>query len=791
MENNYQNRPSQLIDPQKKDKDWCLKMVKSIYSSFQSTYPHSYSNGKATFKESKDYVLGLQDPAKYFESKDQGKTQNKDLTTGGYDKRILNVISKYYRRIYGALLDYNISFSMNPVDPLALDHIAESKSKMEALMALKEILGSQGSQFVGQLSQELGIEVPEDSDELEIKLNTSIPMQFASESEMALEWANDLDRFNAKQRECIKDLVAHSKMAMKTTLNANGYPTSEHVSVANLMVGYHEREDGRDINEIGEIRMVTISDMMVENKEQSQLTTEDAVEIEKNYQGKHDNSLLFNQNTGNSDSFLYSDNFFKYRVNVLDVFWYSYDGDSQVSYKTEEGNIRSLTKPFSYYSKSEENFKKNYKNGEITKTTNKHIYRASWVIGTNYLYNFGYYRATDIVDYLPYSLELPIIMQEPLMMNGVSVSIVQEMIPISDKCNQFWKLMENSINNFRPKGYRLNIDGFIKAADNYKGQIGLSVKQMMQMAFKENIILESGELKAGQSNKTFEEIQGGLGVGFSEAFKGLVDCLNLLESITGFGGVTTGNPSQYATKGTSEIAERSADYTIRHLFDAKKDFHQRVMRQRAILLEYSKKKGLCKGLSYKLDGTKKYTELPKNIHSYVCSLIVEDAPTQQDIMEFKQYLMQATQVPLNQGGIRFDQQLQLMDMRNLKQSKMLAAVMIKKNIREFNSQQLAVQQQISQGDQQSKMVSHQSAIQIMQKELESKIYLIQVTEAEKRKTIAMEKGYDLQSAQFKSLVTVQDNTAQRLSDQLLMDKKIDADISRISAKGPETGKRKQ
>ena len=784
-------RPSQLLDPDQKDKEWIEKMVKSIYDNFNTNYPNSFYNGRTRYREIISYIQAMQDPAKYYDLKDQKKTHNKDLTERGYDPRIINVISKYFRGIYGRILDYNLQITMNPIDPLAIDHIEESRQKMLSLMELKKLVGDEGIALVQQISQQMGVEIPEDMDDMEIKLNSTIPMQFASDMEKAIEWCNFSDRFDRKNQEASKELIAVNRGAFKTKLNANGYPESEPISSSRLLVGYHETEDGRDMSEIGEFRTITISELARENKEEDQLDEAALADIEKRYQGKFNNSILYNQFGGYRGTFLQSENFFKYRINVLDIYFFTWDGESRVEYVTKDGNKRAFKKPLNYYSKTEDKFKSNFKNGKITRTSNQVIYRASWVVGSDYIYNYGFYRACDISEYLPYKLELPIILQEPLLFEGNSTSIIEEMIPIADKCNQFWKLMENCINNFRPKGFRLDIDGFIKAAENYKSQIGKSAQELIKMAIKENIILTSSLGRGnGATDIPYEEIQGGLGTAFSEAFQGLMDCLSLLESISGFGGASTGTPSPYQTKGTSEIAAQSTEYTIRHLFEAKKDLYQRVMRQRAILMEYSRREGLLKGLSYRLDGTSKVVELPKNVPSYVCSLIVEDGPTQDEIMQFKQDLAEARSVPLSEGGITAADKMLIEGCRNLKEGRMLLCVLVKKNMKKAQDQQMAIQQQNAQGNQQTAAMAAQLQQQALERQIQLEASKNASMEADKRETLALQFQFDIQKIQLEGLINSDLAQAQQFADQVLMNTKVLADKARISAKGPELGKRK-
>lgn len=772
-------RPSELIDPKKKNKKWILDMVKSMHNDFNKNYPYSFYNGRKKYQPIIDYVYGLQDPVKYLPLDDLNKSHNHNLTNRNHDPRILNIISKYFRSVVGRLLNYKLDVSVNPIDPLAKVHIDEYKQKLLTLLEVKNKLSNELVVELEQVANEMGYEIPNDVEEIDIKANSSIPLFFASTLEKDLEWINYLDNFEQKEREAILELIAFNKCAIHTKLNSNGIPESEKVSILDLMVSYHETEDGRDINEIGRFRVATISTIQKENQEGNQLTQKELEQIEKEYQGKYGNDQFYRE-YNKKIGWYESESFYKYRTLLLDVYFYSYDGEDKFINIDSSDNLRVSKRQFGFYANEKEKFAKLYPQGSIETTVDKVIYKATWVVGTDIIYNYGYYRSGVY--------GLPIQLINPLNIDGNSVSLVEEMIPIADKANQYWKKIEEFINKARPNGFRLNIDSFLKASEGMK-QFGYTSKQMIDMAIKNNIIFESGLPSAGSTYKTFEETFGGFANGMRDATEGLFNCLNLLEQITGFGGAATGTPSPYATKGTSELAVASAETTIRHLYEAKKTIYYNVMKQRCLLLQDSIRANNASGLYYDSEKIKNRKQTYLNAGLYEYSLIVEEGASAMEIQEFKARVASYVNVPLEQGGITASDEILITSCKNFKEAKMLFVTIVKRNMKEAQKRQTMIMEQKSQFDQQTAAISNQMKQEQLQMEIQAEIAKINAKAEQDRMTIEMSKMYDLEILKLKGMIDADQQITQGQIDEILTNIKAKFNMDRMSAKGSEQGKR--
>lgn len=769
-------RPSHLIDPRKKDKKWVLAMVKSIENDYKKYCPNLFFNNRLAYNNIINAIQGIQNQNKYLNLVDQNVSHNTNLTSLNLNKGPLQLLSKYFRHLTGKLNDVEFDISVKPNNSLARREEDEYRTLLQTYMQLNKILEQNNVGGIEEFLGEAGFEVPDNNEELQIQMQMSKPSQLAMFIKRTLRELSRLDKNDQKFSEADYNLVAFGAAAIEASINENGVPTKTVIDPRDLLIGFSTTEDARDVSEIGKYRMATISDIHQESN--GELSMEDLKEIEKFCIGKYENEYVGTQAPfGNAD-----DTYSKYRALVLDVYFYSYDEEVKVSKKDKNGNLRVLPKQFGYYRGKEDDYKKNHPDKTLYRTTTQNVYKASWIVGTDYIWNCGLVKnisrpSTDI-----YRAYLPISVICPLIKNGRTVSVIEEMIVVAERANRFWIKMEEALATARPNGFRINVPAAMAAIAGLADQ-GYTFDKWLQMANEQNIILVDDKGMGGISsgNKAFEELYGGLGPDFNQYYEGLRGCIELLQEISGFSGAATGTPEKYTGKKVAELAVASADYSIRHLFRAKKTLYENVMQSTSRLLLDSIMYGESEVLRHYI-GDDAFEYIKQNANAYECMLMIEFRASKEDWAHVYQAAEKAIAVPLEQGGITYADYLRVVDAETIEEATQLLTLFHNRNIRKYQrEQQKAIQ---SNGEEQRKSAEQAATMeqQRLQMELEHQRQMVAIQTAAELDKMHAQYLYEMQGKKIDGIIKGSHINNQGEIDKEITDIQAKYNMDRIKKK---------
>jgi hypothetical protein len=765
---NGTGRPSHLIDPRKKDKRWILQMVKSIESDFRQYCPNLFFNNRLGYNNTINAIQGLQNYNKYLNMVDQNVSHNTDLTSLNLNKGPLQLLSKYFRHLTGKLNDVEFDISVKPNNSLARKEEDEYRTVLQTYMQLNKILEQNQVGNIEEFLGQGGFEVPDNNEELEIQMQMSKPNQLAMFLKRTLREISRLDKNDQKFSEADYNLVAFGAAAIEVSLNQNGIPTKTVIDPRDLLVGYSTSEDGRDVSEIGKYRMVTINDIREEDKGKN-LSHEDLKEIESFCLGKYGNEYNGTQSIFGPTDDIYG----KYRALVLDIYFYSYDEEVKVSKKDKNGNPRVLPKQYGYYKGKEDEYQKNHPDKTLYRTCTQNVYKASWIVGTDFIWGFGLVKniarpSTDI-----FKAYLPILLVCPLIKNGRTVSVIEEMVAVAERANRLWIKMEESIATARPNGFQVDVPAMMAAVSGLAGQ-GYDFDKALSMALNENIVLTDHKALGGASNgaEPFKELYGGLGADFGQYYEGLQQCIFLLQEISGFSGAATGTPEKYTGKKVAELAVSSADYSIKHLFRAKKTLYENSMQTTSRLLLDAIMYGDSEALrSYVGDDA--FNNIKQNANAYECMLMIEFRSSKEEWAHIYQAAEIAIKTPLEQGGIAYPDFIRVVEAETIEEAEHIMRLLYNRNIRKHQKQQQQAIQ--SNGEEQRKSAEQASALedQRLQKELDHEQKMTAIKMQAEIDKLKVEHIFKMQQMKVEGLIK---------GDQINNQGNIDKEITDIQAK---------
>jgi hypothetical protein len=760
-------RPSHLIDPRKKDKQWILQMVKSIESDFKQYCPNLFFNNRLGYNSTINSIQGLQN-FNYQNLVDQNLQHSTNLTSLNLNKGPLQLLSKYFRHLTGKLNDVEFDISVKPNNSLARKEEDEYRTILQTYMQLNKILEQNNVGSIEEFLGQTGFEVPDNNEELEIQMQMSKPNQLAMFLKRTLREISRLDKNDQKFSEADYNLVAFGAAAIEVSLNQNGVPTKSVIDPRDLLVGYSTTEDGRDVSEIGKYRMITINDIREEDKGK-ELDLEDLKKIEEFCMGKYENEYY-----GSHSGFgLQDDIYGKYRCLVLDIYFYSYDEEVKVSKKDKNGNPRVLPKQYGYYKGKEEEYQKNHPDKTLYRTCTQNVYKASWVVGTDYIWNCGLVKnierpSTDI-----FKAYLPILLICPLIKNGRTVSVIEEMIAVAERANRLWVKMEESIATARPNGFQIDVPAMLSAISGLADQ-GYTFDKAMKMALEENIVLTDHKALGGASNGVdpFKELYGGLGPDFNQYYEGLSQCIQLLQEISGFSGAATGTPEKYTGKKVAELAISSADYSIRHLFRAKKTLYENTMQTTSRLLLDSIMYGDSEVLRNYI-GDDAFNNIKENANAYECMLMIEFRASKEEWAHIYEAAGIALKTPLEQGGIAYPDYIRVVEAETIEEAENIMRLLYNRNIRKYRKEK---ERDIEANGEQQRASAEQAAAlqqQQLQMELEHEKQMTAIKMQAEIDKMKVEHIFKMQQMKVEGLIK---------GDQINNQGNIDKEITDIQAK---------
>ena len=189
--NNYSGYPSHEIDPSKKDADWVLQYLRTMYAEWKNNSTNSLLNGNqyARFVKNRKYADGMQDVDQYKKLLDC----DGDASYVNLDWSIVPIIPKFIDVIQGLMDKMGHNISSDAIDQLAKDLKKQKKHNMEAVVKLRDVLEELDKIAGKKMASPEEAGAPLDMEELELhtqinnfKLSVEIAMEEAIQAVLYL-----------------------------------------------------------------------------------------------------------------------------------------------------------------------------------------------------------------------------------------------------------------------------------------------------------------------------------------------------------------------------------------------------------------------------------------------------------------------------------------------------------------------------------------------------------------------------------------------------------------------------
>ena len=732
--NDKTNYPSHLVSNEEKGEQWILAYCKAAWYEYQGLTASSFYHARWKHSRTKEYAMGNQPINKY--KPVLGVTEDTNESWLNIDWSILPIIPKFRRIAINKLVkrDYNISAT-------AIDSMAQEEKDKYFKATQKRILLHDGLAKVDpMLPSRVGVDRlpgdPMDLDELEMQRRYTYKHQMSIEMEQAIDLVLYQNDYEEIRKKVIEDLFDDGVAVIKEDIDDNGKISIRRVNPCSVIINSCSENNFKDKRHVGEVRKMTIAE--IKEAAQGQFTEEQYKQISEQVRGRKNvgsfpaNTPYARQQDGDI-------------IEVLDLEFYSVNSMMHETRVDRRGNTVFKKVPLDYRQRQKNKYRK---------TEYKVVYTCKWIIGTNFMFDFGLKTNMKREKGAMMDTELSYHLYSPDLHNMKSLGIMEQLIPIADNIQIAYYRLQQAIAEARPKGIMIEMGALEDIP------LGASGNQMTPMEVidlfnkKGVLVYRKVDIQGRPTNyRPIEELQNGLGNDVLNYYQIIQNNIQMIRDITGLNEFTDGStPDGRALTTTAKLAVESTNNSLSSISEGEKNLLRKlcnaiVIRIQDVLENGGNIEGYRKALG---SNSIEFFKSNKNISIHEYGIRIEDKPND----ESRARLLAFMQANLQQGLIEMEDAILIETTDNLKVAQQVLAYKIRKRKEELESKAIRQQQQNGQVQMQSAQAAEQAKQQTLQLKAKSEMELEQLKaqlqmqmqqqkyqlEAEMKKMLAAEKA---------------------------------------------------
>lgn len=554
--------PSHLIDPKNKDKKWCLQYIKATYQQHRGNAGY-FSNGrKADWIEARRYAAGNQNVIKYHKWASRlTDAQGRVVSYLDLNWSIVSVIPKFRNVLKGYFSKLQYSVGVDAINPEAALEKERNKKAIWSAKKLKPFFDKLEKMAGAKFGESPALEfAPETKEELEMFFNLSFRLQTEismEEGQRMVFYENAWKDIEEKLWEDVIDLGALGLCVYVDRISRR--IKVRYCDPVNMILDNFRGHDGEKMERIGEFTLKTIAQLKLQAG--NQFTEKEYYDLAYSHRGMLGNAEQLSPymdyvNTDTINTFYPWDNF---QILELEVYWDSCDRIKHerkwVGGGPKNGVRMTFEKPFKTKLSSDIAVEDGveYVQREVIATDVKTVYGGKWIVGTDYLYDYG--KINDISR----TKENPKECMKPMKFYRISEkSTIEQMIPFADSLQMSWLKIQNLKARAIPKGIMIEVGAFENVA--LDGKI-MTARELLEVAVQSGIIIYRKNSTMDDdgydqtTNKPVEETKGGMGAEFAELTESMANDIMMCREVSGISEIfdaSAQDPKQLV--GTAKLA---------------------------------------------------------------------------------------------------------------------------------------------------------------------------------------------------------------------------------------------
>jgi hypothetical protein len=603
-ENNY-GFPSHLIPASKKDKDWHLQYCKAFDKEQTDAGGNLFNGNNEKFKRWRSYARAEQDIEQYKDmlgiKKNNGKRED---SWRNLDYNILAIFPKFKKIILHKILNNPKEIVLTAIDSQSVNKERDRKIKMKEYLANKDLI-QQAEQDLGQKQEspfEEGAPIPKNDDEIDFHMRMYPKNRYLLELKDELDLNFEVNNWEESKKNVVRDLVEVGLAGTRQYIDSNGFIKVREIVSERFASNKCVKEDFSDIIRGGEYIEMTISDLR-QRVSRGTFTEEDYAKmaaVSSKNKAYNTSSNTFSVDKGGQYPYDHE------VITVLDAEWFSADDKAYVIGDNKYGNeyVKEMENPYWLDKKgiSDEEYSK-YQSSQgkkrtIERTTIKNVYKASYIVGTDYIFDYGLQTnmkraesnlADTKLSFTLYTTEFD--------------SLMRECEPLLDNIQLNWLQFQHHLAQSKPSGIAIEKKALGTVQIGGAGGQKLTPQQILKMYAETGSYIYKGTDENGRPYpfKPIEELKGGISDAAQQHLGFIIQLIDMLRQVLGINEVEDAStPNPDILKSVAEMASIGTNNALGNLFHAYGHIFEHTAKGIALLLPESKIIGGGQGIKQAL-----------------------------------------------------------------------------------------------------------------------------------------------------------------------------------------------
>ena len=739
--NNNSSFPSQVVpDSVKQSYEYGAKVGRAIENEWfrgdrVGGAGNRWGSNWQNFNRLRLYARGEQSVQKY---KDE-MSINGDLSYLNLDWKPVPVIPKFVDIVVNGISSKHYDIKAYAQDPDSIKKRTGFAANILRDMMTKPLLDKiQQTLGVNMYSSPDPDNLPEDKEELEIRMQLSYKQEIEIAEEEVINQILDRNKYPLINRRLTYDLVVLGIAATKTSWNKAEGVRVEYVDPANLVYSYTEDPNFDDIYYVGEVRSVTLEEV---KKQFPYLSNEDLKEIEK-YPGDTNYTRNF-----------YGQDYDTQNVQVLYFEYKTYSNQVFKIKQTDLGLEKALEKTDDFNPPENDNFTRVSRSIEV-------IYQGAKILGHEKMleWKLAENMTRPFADTTKVQMNYAIV--APRMYKGVIESLVSRVTGFADMIQLTHLKLQQVLARMVPDGVFVDVDGLMEV------DLGNGTKynpaEALNMYFQTGSIVGRSMTQDGDMNRAkipIQELQTSSG---GAKIQSLIQTYNyylqMIRDVTGLNEARDGSmPDKDSLVGLQKMAANASNTATKHILQSSLYLTLRICenisRRVADSLNFPlTASSLMQSISVSSVETLK--ELQNlNLHDF--GIFLELEPDDEERAQLEANI----QMALQSGGIDLEDAIDLRQIKNIKLANQSLKYKRKKKMdRDQANQQANIQaqaqanaqlaEQTAMAEVQKQQAITEQKIQLEQYKSNFEIQRLQQEAQIKKQLMAEEFNYNMQLAQM-------------------------------------------
>jgi len=694
--------PNHNVAPDKKNMEWCMQYAKAAYYDFTFAYPKGcFANNNGDYEKFRMYALGKQPNSPYKKLLGVDAMTNHTWLSVDWTNRA--VVSGYRDKAISRLMKEDYGIICTPVDMLAKSELQEYYNKLKIKLIMREQLKQEQSELMENPMMMLDANDPSDLEELQMRLDMDEQLVRSKDAELAIELAFYQNDYKAFRRAVYEDLFDYGVAGAKDWLGDDNKVYFRRINPENTIISYCKDSTFKDVVHAGEVIDVSLVELALIKDENgnAMFDEEELQEFAGSIAGKFGNPAQLGKATG------WFKSYDRFKCKVLDIEFYTYNENVYREAVDENGNVDFRKADYNRGKKSDK-----YKRKRV-----QYVYKCKWIVGTDKCYDWGMAydqkRTNDLKEKSKTKLSYNFCAYNFYEMKAQS--FMERLIPYIDDYQLTILKIQNFKNRAVPSGWWIDLDSLEKVALN-KGGANMQPKELLQMFFETGILVGRSVTDSGEPQspnwKPVIPIENTAASELAMFYQDLMVSVSMIEKITGYNDVTSGNPNPKTLVPGYQMAEQATTDALYPMAYAEEYVSLHLAGDCLCRMQQGiKKGGMVSGYAPALNSnTLRFIEIAPDISQRDYGIELERRTSNDQ----KMWLLQQMQVDIQNGFLDTSDAVLLVNTKNVKQAQMIWAHRVKKAKEKARQLEMAKIQENNRGQQESAAMMIQQKQQEMQ-----------------------------------------------------------------------------